>query len=251
MGYLVCKRVDMDNDGKSQTLTCQIDNQKFPASELVPGALIRPVLVDTIHKTYPNWSPQGYICNEHLDQFRAQYVQNSLEAEKGELNKLEADVVRTMKKRELLARDLNSEFDTKMTLGERAADKVASFGGSWRFIGIFAAILFGWILLNVPVFLNKGFDPYPFILLNLVLSCIASLQAPIIMMSQNRAAAKDRLHAEHDYQVNLKAELEIRSLHEKLDHLLQHQWQRLLEIQQIQTDLVQELINKAQTPQGS
>ena len=136
--------------------------------------------------------------------------------------------------------DLNKEFDSKMTFGERAADKVAEFGGSWRFISIFGAVLFGWIVLNAVVLASGAFDPYPFILLNLVLSCIASLQAPIIMMSQNRAAAKDRLQAEHDYKVNLKAEVEIRNLHEKIDHLLQNQWQRLLEIQQIQTDLIEE-----------
>jgi uncharacterized membrane protein len=107
-------------------------------------------------------------------------------------------------------------------------------------------VLIGWIIINAVVLTNRGFDPYPFILLNLVLSCIASLQAPIIMMSQNRAAAKDRLQAEHDYKVNLKAEVEIRNLHEKIDHLLQNQWQRLLEIQQVQTDLIEEATRQRQ-----
>jgi uncharacterized membrane protein len=106
-------------------------------------------------------------------------------------------------------------------------------------------VLLLWIILNALFLANKGFDPYPFILLNLVLSCVASLQAPIIMMSQNRQSAKDRLQAEHDYQVNLKAEVEIRTLHEKMDHLIQDQWQRLLEIQQIQTDLVEELVDRS------
>jgi uncharacterized membrane protein len=121
------------------------------------------------------------------------------------------------------------------------ADGVASFGGSWRFIIIFASILVIWIALNSFLLLKRPFDPYPFILLNLVLSCLAAIQAPVIMMSQNRQESKDRLRSQHDYRVNLKAELEIRQLHDKIDHLLSHHWERLVEIQQIQIDLLSEL----------
>src|SRR5207253_1421499 len=124
---------------------------------------------------------------------------------------------------------------------KRLSDHIASFGGSWRFISLFGAVLFGWIILNAILLLNRGFDPYPFILLNLILSCLAAIQAPIIMMSQNRAEARDRLRAENDYKVNLKAELEIRHLHEKIDHLLRRQYNRLFEIQQIQIELLQEI----------
>jgi uncharacterized membrane protein len=124
------------------------------------------------------------------------------------------------------------------------SDRIASFGGSWRFIILFGAVLLFWIILNAVFLLNRGFDPYPFILLNLILSCLAAIQAPIIMMSQNRAEARDRLRAENDYKVNLKAELEIRTLHEKIDHLLQRQYSRLFEIQQIQIELLEQLGRK-------
>jgi uncharacterized membrane protein len=140
------------------------------------------------------------------------------------------------------------EFEQQLTFGERLADKIAEFGGSWRFIIIFFVILSLWIAINSLTLILKPFDPYPFILLNLILSCLASIQAPIIMMNQNRQEDKDRLRAEHDYRINLKAELEIRHLHEKIDHLLMNQWQRLLEIQEIQMELMEELARK--TPQG-
>ncbi len=134
-----------------------------------------------------------------------------------------------------------------MTLGERIADNVAKFGGSWRFIISFGVFLVMWMIINSIVLLRRPFDPYPFILLNLILSCLAAIQAPIIMMSQNRQEAKDRLRSEHDYRVNLKAELEIRHLHAKMDQLLTHQWNRLLQIQQIQVELIEEIAEK--TPQ--
>lgn len=127
------------------------------------------------------------------------------------------------------------------------ADRLADFGGSWLFIGIFCGTLAIWIIMNSVVMLMKPFDPYPYIFLNLILSCLAAIQAPVILMSQNRQEARDRIQAEHDYRINLKAELEIRHLHEKIDHLLMNQWQRLMEIQQIQMELMQELARKKRT----
>jgi uncharacterized membrane protein len=124
------------------------------------------------------------------------------------------------------------------------SDQIASFGGSWRFIILFGVVLVLWIILNGFLLLNRGFDPYPFILLNLILSCLAAMQAPIIMMSQNRAELRDRLRSENDYKINLKAELEIRHLHEKIDHLLRRQYNRLFEIQQIQIELLEEIGRK-------
>ena len=138
------------------------------------------------------------------------------------------------------AHEVNTQFDQQLTLGERVADRVASFGGSWRFIGLFAAVLIIWMLVNSAV-LQQPFDPFPFILLNLVLSCLAAIQAPVIMMSQNRQEERDRMRAENDYLVNLKAELEIRMLMLKVDSLLHHQWQRLLDIQEVQTELLEEM----------
>jgi uncharacterized membrane protein len=127
------------------------------------------------------------------------------------------------------------------------SDQIASFGGSWRFIILFGVILVLWIILNAALLLNRGFDPYPFILLNLILSCLAAMQAPIIMMSQNRAELRDRLRSENDYKINLKAELEIRHLHEKIDHLLRRQYNRLFEIQQIQIELLEEIGRKRES----
>jgi uncharacterized membrane protein len=153
-------------------------------------------------------------------------------------------VVESLARHETLAQDVEAQFQKKLSLGERLADRIADFGGSWTFILLFAGVILFWILLNAAFLLGRAFDPYPFILLNLLLSCLAAVQAPIIMMSQNRQEARDRLRSENDYRVNLKAELEIRHLHEKLDHLLQHQWERLMEIQQIQIELMNELVDR-------
>ncbi|MEO6969540.1 MAG: DUF1003 domain-containing protein, partial [Chthoniobacterales bacterium] len=131
-----------------------------------------------------------------------------------------------------------------LTFGQHLSDKIASFGGSWTFIIVFFAILLIWIAINGIILATRAFDPYPFILMNLILSCLAAIQAPIIMMSQNRAEARDRARAENDYKVNLKAELEIRHLHEKIDHLLRKQYNRLFEIQQIQIELLEDLGQK-------
>src|SRR4029077_12591218 len=136
---------------------------------------------------------------------------------------IEEEVIKSLRDQELLSENLNTEFESKLTFGEHVADNVAKFGGSWRFIISFGVVLVLWIIINSIVLLRKPFDPYPFILLNLVLSCLAAIQAPVIMMSQNRQEAKDRLRSEHDYMVNLKAELEIRHLHAKMDQLLTHQ----------------------------
>jgi uncharacterized membrane protein len=143
-----------------------------------------------------------------------------------------------------LSKNINAEFEQNLTFGERLADKIADFGGSWNFIVIFGGVLLLWVAVNSMILIWRPFDPYPFILLNLVLSGLAAVQAPIIMMSQNRQEAKDRFRSEHDYSINLKAELEIRHLHEKIDHLLKNQWQRLLEIQEIQMELMEELTRK-------
>ncbi len=151
-------------------------------------------------------------------------------------------MVESLARHETLAQDVEAQFQKKLSLGERLADRIADFGGSWTFILLFGGVILVWVLINTIFLLGRPFDPYPFILLNLFLSCLAAVQAPVIMMSQNRQEARDRLRSENDYRVNLKAELEIRHLHEKLDHLLQHQWERLMEIQQIQIELMNELI---------
>ena len=155
-------------------------------------------------------------------------------------------VARHIAERKHIARNTANDLDDDTALGARAADAVARFGGSWTFIGLFAAVLVVWVGANTLLLVhnNAVFDPYPFILLNLVLSMLAAVQAPIILMSQNRQATKDRLHAEHDYEVNLKAELEIMLLHEKVDLLREGQWGELLAIQKQQLQLLAHLIDK-------
>jgi len=207
----------------------------------MPAALVRNAVTEQIKISYPDWKPEGYICLSDLNRFRMKYIQKLLESEKGELTTLDHEVLESLQRHETLSSNVDAEFEQDLTLGAKMADKLATFGGSWTFLIIFASILFIWIGLNSFLLLKKPFDPYPFILLNLVLSCLAAIQAPVIMMSQNRQEAKDRLRSQHDYQVNLKAELEIRHLHDKIDHLLSHQWERLVEIQQIQIDLLSEL----------
>jgi uncharacterized membrane protein len=203
--------------------------------------LIRPSLFEFIKKKLPDLDSKGFICLDDLGEFRKEYVKGVLQDEIGELSALDQEVVESLKQHEILSSDISKQFEKKLTFGERLSDRIADFGGSWKFIILFGAVLFGWILLNAVLLLNRGFDPYPFILLNLVLSCLAAIQAPVIMMSQNRAEARDRLRAENDYKVNLKAELEIRHLHEKIDHLLRRQYNRLFEIQQIQVELLEEI----------
>jgi uncharacterized membrane protein len=163
------------------------------------------------------------------------------EAEKGEITVLDQEVLESLRQQDILSRNPEEELQSSLTVGQCLADRVANVGGSWKFITWFTVVFVVWILSNSVFLVTRPFDPYPFIFLNLVLSCLAAIQAPVIMMSQNRQEARDRLHAMRDYQVNLKAELEIRHLHQKVDHLLSHQWERLVEIQEIQMELINEV----------
>ena len=224
-----------------ETFVCPFCKKTKNVVEGVLAEHIRPSLAEFIQSQRPDWNPTDPICLEDLGRFRKDYVKRALQDELGELTTLDQEVVESLQRHEVLSENIEHQFERKLTFGERLSDRIAEFGGSWKFISFFGAVLIGWIALNVYAFANRGFDPYPFILLNLILSCLAALQAPVIMMSQNRAQARDRLQAENDYKVNLKAELEIRHLHEKVDHLLRRQYQRLFEIQQIQIELLEEL----------
>ena len=167
-------------------------------------------------------------------------MEGLLEEERGEIGQLERQVLQSLESGQTITQPLDAVFEENSTFAEVMADRVASFGGSWTFILSFCAILLLWMAMNVTGWLFRPFDAYPFILLNLVLSSLAALQAPVIMMSQRRQETKDRQRAENDYQINLKAELEIRQLHEKIDHQLARQWERLAEMQQIQIELLEE-----------
>ncbi len=229
-------------------VTCSLCHRQLARSRCVPVQILRPAMVEHLRLSHPDWVPEGFICHDDLSNQRAAHLQKMLQSGKETIADIEADVVRTMKTEELISRNIR-EGDglDSPTFGQRMADNVAQFGGSWRFLIAFAVLLSLWIAINVFIAIrmhDHAFDPYPFILLNLILSCLASVQAPIIMMSQNRTEARDRRRAEDDYKVNLKAELEIRDLRDKFDHLLDHQWQYLMEIQQIQIELMEELASR-------
>lgn len=221
---------------------CFITGKFYNNEDLVPGMAIRKNLADFIRREHPDFNEDSYINQASLQIFRKQYLQSIIEKETGEAVKVEKDVIDAITTQELMA-DMTSN-EEPLTTGQKMADSVASFGGSWTFIISFGVVLIIWIVANSVFLMNKAFDPYPFILLNLVLSCIAALQAPVIMMSQNRQEAKDRQRNEYDYKVNLKAELEIRMLHEKLDHLMVIQMQKIMEFQQLQMDFMEEFVAK-------
>ncbi len=226
------------------TEICAICGKSKPARQMLPASVVRPAISDMIHDAVPAWGPDSRICVSCLNRYRTDFVRREMEKERGELSALEKDVVQSIHDNELVADDLNEQFDKQLTVGERVSDHVASFGGSWKFIILFFCVMGVWIVANSVYFLWHAWDPYPFILFNLILSMLAAIQAPIIMMSQNRQEDRDRLRAENDYKVNLKAEIEIRVLSEKMDQLLHNQWVRLLEIQQIQMEMLEDLTGR-------
>ncbi|WP_088344231.1 MULTISPECIES: DUF1003 domain-containing protein [Rhodomicrobium] len=223
------------------TQKCGVCGSEKQAGACVPVEAVRPELAEIIAKDRPDWAATGYLCRTDLAKYRRQYVSELMHKERSDLSSLDKAVIASIAEQDTLTQNVETAFDAHLTVGDRWADRVASFGGSWMFIGLFAAVVVLWMAGNAALFVAHPFDPYPFILLNLLLSCIAAVQAPLIMMSQRRQEAKDRLRSQNDYSVNLKAELEIRLLHEKLDHLLVRQWERLAEIQQMQLDMMEEI----------
>jgi uncharacterized membrane protein len=223
----------------SKRIASAISGKRYKKRDLVKIDALRPTLAEFIRRDYPNLPRNAMISQRELTRYRGRYIEQLLQEEHGEFSELDRQVAESIAKQDTIAENTEEEFEEHRTLGDRASDRLASFGGSWHFLISFAVVLVGWMTLNVVIG-SHAYDPYPFILLNLVLSCIAAVQAPIIMMSQKRQESKDRLRADNDYRVNLKAELEIRHLHEKLDYLISRQWQRLAEIQQMQIDVMQE-----------
>lgn len=225
------------------TFRSDLSNDQFPLAERISGKTIRGSILELIRKEHPDFTESHFLSIGELNDYREKYLSNMMEEQLGELSSLDKTVLESLNEKKLLSDQLE-DAASKDTLGQRVADKVASFGGSWTFIISFMVFLLIWIAFNAFILLNKGFDPYPFILLNLILSCLAALQAPVIMMSQNRQEEKDRERAKKDYMINLKSEVEIRLLHEKLDHLIIHQQQELLEMQKIQMDTMKDLLLK-------
>jgi len=244
---VVKERERLMTNKKFSQVTCSVCGRQVDPVDVMPSELLRETTADAIRRDHPEWPGTGPVCLDDLNHYRAVEVQQMMRDDRGELTSLEEEVLRSLHEEEIVSQDVNRAYDLQSSFGEKIADGVAAFGGSWRFIIIFGAVMMFWIAINTGILLARPFDPFPFILLNLVLSCLAAIQAPVIMMSQNRQEAKDRLRAEHDYRVNLKAELEIRLLNTRFDHLLSRQWQRLLEIQQIQTELMEEIATHRRT----
>ncbi|WP_240510832.1 DUF1003 domain-containing protein [Algoriphagus antarcticus] len=219
-----------------------ISNQTIPAGESVKFEEIREGIQALINLNFPDFGSGKFISLDELNQYRRKYLTSLILEERGELAQIDLDVMQAIQSNSILSENVQEDLEENISPGDKLADQIASFGGSWTFIIFFFSFILIWIGTNIFLLVTKAFDPFPFILLNLILSCLAAIQAPIIMMSQNRQESKDRRRSEHDYKINLKAELEIKLLSEKVDHLLVHQNKKLLEIQEVQTDYLDDLI---------
>lgn len=225
------------------TFISDISKKEFPIADKVSAKTIRNPILALIQNDYPDFDADKFLSITELNMYREKYISNYLLVEIGELTNLETRVIGSLNEDKSLVSTVEDEAGIR-TFGQIVADKVAAFGGSWKFIIFFGVFIQLWILANIYILLNKGFDPYPFILLNLILSCLAALQAPVIMMSQNRQEEKDRERAKKDYMINLKSELEIRMLHEKLDHLIMHQQEELIQIQKVQIEMMNDILTR-------
>lgn len=227
---------------KTEMFVSDFSGKSFPMKEKVAGIEIRQSLLEFIQIGNPDFTENKSMARTELNEFRQKYISRMLSKEVSQLSDLENKVLASVNDQTTLSDKIDDDDHQVLSTGQRIADKVASFGGSWTFIISFGIFIFLWINVNVYWFSNKAYDPYPFILLNLILSCIAALQAPVIMMSQNRQEEKDRERAKKDYMINLKSELEIRILHEKVDHLMIHQQQELMEIQRVQIEMMEDIL---------
>jgi len=227
----------------NKTFKSAISGLPFSESEKICGKSIHDPILGLIKKEFPDFNDEDCIAVNELNVYRQQYISNYLSTEIGALSAMEISVISSLKQDKSIVSIVEDEEEVR-NLGQRVADRVADFGGSWTFIISFVVFIAIWIGSNVYILLNKGFDPYPFILLNLILSCVAALQAPVIMMSQNRQEEKDRNRAKKDYMINLKSELEIRMIHDKIDHLIMHQQQELIEIQKVQIEMMNDILDQ-------
>ncbi|EIA07787.1 DUF1003 domain-containing protein [Flavobacterium frigoris] len=225
------------------TFISDLSKNEFPLTDKVSGKIIRKPILALLKADFPDFTTDQFLSITELNLYRERYISNYLSNEIGELSKIEDTVSEEFTESSSTVSKMEEKLEVR-TFGQLVADNVADFGGSWKFIMLFGVFIVLWILANIYILYNKGFDPYPFILLNLILSCLAALQAPVIMMSQNRQEEKDRERARKDYMINLKSELEIRMLHEKLDHLVRHQQEELIEIQKIQIEMMNDILGR-------
>lgn len=236
-----------------ETFKSSLSGAEFPISERIAGNSVHQALLAKIKEQHPDFKVEDSLALSELNVFRFSYLTDFLNGEMSNVGDLEKVVLDAIGDSKSITSLVDSEENqVKSTYGERIADRVAAFGGSWKFIILFSVIIVLWIGVNALMFSNKGFDPYPFILLNLILSCLAALQAPVIMMSQNRQEEKDRKRARNDYMINLKSELEIRMLHEKIDHLIIRQQQDIINTQSSQLAQMKQFIERieATKPKG-
>jgi uncharacterized membrane protein len=191
-----------------EDIKCAITGKVIKINAAYRVADIGDNLFRYILEKHPHLTKEMFIEIDELNKLRKEYIEEIIKSEIGELDYIDKEVLKAFSTNKLLSENIEDTIDEEYTISQKLADHIAEFGGSWTFIISFFLFIFIWILINLFVFMNKGYDPYPFILLNLILSCLASIQAPIIMMSQNRKEEKDRKRSEYDYKVNLKAELE-------------------------------------------
>ena len=227
-----------------QTFFSDLSDIEFPVSEKVSGKTIRKSILDLIQKDNPKFTSDNFLSISELNNYRETYIEGFLKKQIGSLTDLDQTVLDSLKDKTTLTDKLDGEELMVMTFGQRIADQVAAFGGSWTFIISFGLFLLIWICINIYWLGNTGFDPYPFILLNLILSSLAAIQAPVIMMSQNRQEEKDRERGKKDYMINLKSEMEIRMLHEKIDHLILNEQQEVLEIHKVQIEMMNDILKR-------
>lgn len=224
-----------------KTAVCIVDQQRYQVVDGMRLEELETSLRQMILKDFPQAHNSSFICSEHLVHYRLAKMDAMIENDYQQNDKVNAQLSKILANHTYRVVDVNSELESSLTFGQRVADGVARFGGSWAFIISFVVVMLVWMLLNVLPIFSHHFDPYPFILLNLFLSMVAAIQAPLIMMSQNRAAEYDRLQAANDFKVNSMSEEEIRVLHSKVDHLIQQDEPNMLEIQKMQTQMLGEI----------
>lgn len=228
-----------------RTFISDVSRKKYPLSEKVSASSVRQSVLKLIQQDRPGFDENSSLSIQELNRYRKKYISEMVNTQLGDMTDLEKTVLTSITDDTILSDKIDADDDdSNLTFGQKIADKVATFGGSWTFIILFLLFILVWIAVNVFWLASRAVDPYPFILLNLLLSCLAALQAPVIMMSQNRQEDKDRDRAKKDYMVNLKSEIEIRGLHEKMDHSIIRQYQQLMEVQHIQMEMLQDILDQ-------
>ncbi|WP_125544978.1 DUF1003 domain-containing protein [Levilactobacillus lindianensis] len=228
----------MTNDNQ---VTCLVDGEPVSLETSLQLAELDVGLRNRVKREFPQSQPGDYICGHHLLKYRLEHVDAMINADLKQTKKINNKLTKALQSDDYDIVDVNETLTESLTFGQKVSDDVAHFGGSWGFIFAFMFVLLAWMIVNGLHLFGINFDNYPFILLNLVLSCVAAIQAPIIMMSQNRSADRDRMMAENDYHVNLKSEHELRLLHAKVDHLAQNQVPHTMEIARFQLEILGEI----------